>query len=68
MITMENQRTFEMVKEMSNAFLRHALSMIEIALGEESKLQQLESLKKALKDKHGELLRELEKRLDVQNA
>ena len=55
--------TYEMIKRLNNAFLGFALLQIEIALGDESQAQRLESMKKSLKDKNGELLRELRREL-----
>ncbi len=60
---MQEQQIYETVKRLSNSFLGFALLQIEIALGEESQAQRLESIKKSLKDKNGELLRELRREI-----
>jgi hypothetical protein len=60
---MNSHETFEIIKRLNNAFLGFVLLQIEIALGDKSQAQRLESIKKSLKDKNGDLLRELKREL-----
>jgi len=55
--------TFDIVRPLNNAFLAFVLLQLEIALGDESQAQRLESIKKSVKDRNGELLRELKREL-----
>ena len=60
---MNTQDIISIVKEQNGNLINYVLTTIEAALGEESRKQQLSSIRRLILDKHNQNLRELREKI-----